>query len=143
MRPFHLAFPVHNLQSIREFYVDLLGCKVGRETDHWIDFDFFGHQLTAHKVDNVTTTSGSNTIDGDPVNVPHFGIVLEKSDWEKLADKLKQSHVTFQIPPKTRFKGEVGEQSTFFIKDPSGNSLEFKSVPSDEELFRPYEGGEG
>ena len=138
MRPFHLAFPVRNLETTRAFYVETLGCSVGRESDNWVDFNFYGHQVTAHKVDTVNSSSGINTVDGDPVNVPHFGIVLEKLDWERLAKKLESKGVEFQIKPKTRFEGQVGEQSTFFIKDPSGNSLEFKSVPGEEDLFKSY-----
>jgi len=124
---FHLAFPVSDLESTRRFYVDRLGCTVGRESAAWIDFNFFGHQITAHFSPQEARLVAANPVDGDQVPVRHFGVILEWDTWHALADKLKQQNAPFVIQPHVRFKGEVGEQATMFIKDPSGNALEFKS----------------
>ena len=132
---FHLAFPVADLSSTRHFYVDLLGCAVGRESQNWIDFDFFGHQITAHLSPQETRMTTANLVDGDEVPVRHFGVILEWDAWQALADKLKQQNTTFVIQPHIRFKGEVGEQATMFIKDPSGNALEFKSFQDMNRVF--------
>lgn len=132
--PFHLAFPVNELSDTRAFYEGLLGCSVGRESSRWIDFDFFGHQITAHLSD-TDTGAGHNAVDGDAVPVRHFGAVLGWSAWEALADRLTAADTTFLIPPRVRFAGEVGEQGTFFIKDPSGNALEFKSFRDPSRMF--------
>lgn len=134
LQPFHLAFPVHDLEAARQFYVGLLGCETGRESDRWIDFNFFGHQLVAHLAppeSNVTT----NPVDGEAVPVRHFGVILEWQQWEQLADRLKSAGVEFIIEPGIRFKGQVGEQATMFFKDPSGNALEFKSFRDFSQIF--------
>ncbi|HIB60584.1 MAG TPA: glyoxalase [Candidatus Marinimicrobia bacterium] len=135
IRPFHLAIPVHDLEIAREFYGDILGCSTGRESENWIDFNFFGHQLVTHLDKNMNISDSTNTVDGDRVPVPHFGIILKKKDWDTLAKKLSAANVDFIIEPRTRFKDNTGEQSTMFIKDPSGNALEFKSFQDDGHIF--------
>ncbi len=132
--PFHLAFPVDNLEEARRFYAGLLGCPVGRESDRWIDFDFFGHQITAHLSETGNATA-ANPVDGDAVPVRHFGAVLPWSRWQDLAATLAGHDVDFLIPPKTRFAGQPGEQGTFFVHDPAGNALEFKSFKDPSKLF--------
>ena len=135
IRPFHLAIPVHDLEIAREFYGDILGCSTGRESKNWIDFNFFGHQLVTHLDKNMNISDSTNTVDGDRVPVPHFGIILKKKNWDTLAKKLSAANVEFIIEPRTRFKDNTGEQSTMFIKDPSGNALEFKSFQDDGHIF--------
>ena len=136
MPPFHLAFPVTDLAATRFFFTDVLGCQVGREDDRWIDFDFFGHQITAHLVaPDALMSAPSNSVDGDSVPARHFGVVLAWDDWQRLADRLQGVGVTFLIEPRVRFAGQVGEQATLFITDPSGNALEFKSFRNPDQLF--------
>ncbi len=135
IRPFHLAIPVHDLEIAREFYGDILGCYTGRESENWIDFNFFGHQLVTHLDKSMNISDSTNTVDGDRVPVPHFGIILKKKNWDTLAKKLSAANVEFIIEPRTRFKDNTGEQSTMFIKDPSGNALEFKSFQDDGHIF--------
>ncbi|HEX4873724.1 MAG: VOC family protein [Sphingorhabdus sp.] len=135
LRPFHLAFPVHDLAAARLFYGDLLGCAEGRSSDHWIDFDLYGHQIVAHLDPAMTPRPIHNAVDGHDVPVPHFGIVLTMPQWEDLADRLKAAGVRFGIEPYVRFKGQVGEQATMFFTDPSGNALEFKAFADDSQLF--------
>jgi uncharacterized protein len=132
--PFHLAFPVRDLEEARHFYAGLLGCPTGRESDRWIDFDFFGHQIVAHLAspDHRVET---NRVDGEDVPVRHFGVILEWDQWQTLADKLKKARVKFVIAPGIRFKDQVGEQTTMFFKDPSGNALEFKSFRDASQVF--------
>lgn len=133
--PFHLAFPVSSLIDTREFYETLLGCSVGRTTERWIDFNFYGHQITAHLKPEEVRAAQKNEVDGDAVPVRHFGAILEWSDWEALAERLKAEDIDFIIEPHVRFKGEVGEQATMFFLDPSGNALEFKSFQDQEQIF--------
>lgn len=135
LRPFHLAIPVNHVEINRKFYRDILGCSEGRSSDHWVDFDFFGHQLVIHLKEATTDKSHSNPVDGKDVPIPHFGVVLEMEDFESLAEKLKMKGITFIIEPYIRFKGEVGEQATMFFKDPSGNALEFKAFKNLDQLF--------
>lgn len=135
MRPFHLAFPVHDLAAARAFYGELLGCREGRSSDRWIDFDLYGHQIVAHLSDDARPAGASNPVDGHDVPVPHFGVVLTMADWQALADRLTAAGVTFGIEPHIRFKGQVGEQATMFFRDPSGNALEFKAFADDAMLF--------
>ena len=132
---FHLAFPVHDLAEARRFYGDVLGCVEGRSSDAWIDFNFFGHQIVAHSVPQLTTRSASNSVDGHDVPVPHFGAILAMPDWLALADRLKAAGTDFVIAPHIRFKGEVGEQATMFFLDPSGNALEFKAFNDLNQVF--------
>ncbi len=136
---FHLAFPVADLAATRRFYVDLLGCGLGRASERWLDFDFFGHQITAHVVARVSDEGGgddgASDVDGDAVPVPHFGAILEWDQWHTLADRLSAAGVEFLIGPRTRFAGEIGEQATLFVRDPSGNALEFKTFRDDSRVF--------
>lgn len=131
---FHLAFPIRDVESTRRFYVELLGCAVGRSAERWIDFDLHGHQISAHVVE-AKANEGFNPVDGDRVPVPHFGLILEWSAWHALADRLRSHHVRFEIEPHIRFAGEIGEQATMFLRDPSGNALEFKSFRDDASVF--------
>lgn len=136
LRPFHLAFPVHDLATTRAFYRDVLGCGEGRSSAQWIDFDFFGHQLVAHLApDNVGRDAARNHIDGHGVPVPHFGVVLTLADFDAMAERLRGAGVTFEIEPYTRFKGQPGEQSTMFFRDPSGNAIEIKAFADLNQLF--------
>jgi extradiol dioxygenase family protein len=135
LRPFHLAFPVHDLAAARAFYGGVLGCPEGRSADHWIDFDLYGHQIVAHLDPQMRASGLTNPVDGHGVPVPHFGIVLEMSDWETLAARIEAAGVPFGIAPYVRFKGEPGEQATMFFRDPSGNALEFKAFADLGQLF--------
>lgn len=137
IRPFHIAFPVDDLAATRHFYGTVLGCPEGRSSDHWIDFDLFGHQIVAHYKPKPASTDAAHTnpVDGHDVPIPHFGVVLTQADWEALADRVRNAGVKFVIEPYTRFKGEVGEQSTMFFLDPSGNALEFKAFADLSQLF--------
>jgi len=132
---FHLAFPVHDLAAARSFYGDLLGCPEGRSSDEWVDFDFYGHQIVAHLSAEAAGHRETNAVDGDAVPVRHFGVILSLSDWGALADKLLRAGVRFIVEPHVRFKGEVGEQSTMFFLDPSGNALEFKAFADPSRVF--------
>ncbi len=134
MTPFHLAFPVDDLETARGFYHGLLGCRVGRESAAWIDFDFFGHQITAH-LSEESTAVRTNPVDTDQVPVRHFGAILSMTEWEALAARLRGADVTFLIEPHVRFKGEVGEQATMFVQDPAGNALEFKAFTDPARIF--------
>ena len=135
LRPFHLAFPVHDLAAARTFYRDVLGCGEGRSSDHWIDFDLGGHQIVAHLDPDARPQATSNAVDGHQVPVPHFGIVLGWDEWEALADRLRARETQFVIEPYIRFQGQVGEQATMFLFDPCGNALEFKAFKDMSQLF--------
>ena len=135
LRPFHLAIPVTNLEANRTFYRDVLGCEEGRSSDHWVDFNFFGHQLVIHLNEKAKVTNDSNPVDGHNVPVPHFGVVLTVEDFKAFAERLKALKINFIIEPYTRFDGLPGEQSTMFFKDPSGNALEFKAFKNLNQLF--------
>lgn len=135
MPPFHLAFPVLNIEDTRRFFVDVLGCKVGREAEKWIDFDFFGHQISAHVKPEECEAAATNGVDGDAVPVRHFGAVLEWSDWEALLKRVKAAGTEFIIEPRIRFEGQPGEQGIFFVKDPAGNAMEFKTFKNMDNLF--------
>jgi extradiol dioxygenase family protein len=135
MQPFHLAFPVRDLESTEHFFVDVLGCRVGRRAELWIDFDFWGHQISAHVRPEELRAAHTNEVDGDAVPVRHFGVVLTMEQWHELADRLQQRDVDFLIEPHVRFEGEPGEQATMFVLDPSGNALEFKAFADMGELF--------
>jgi extradiol dioxygenase family protein len=132
--PFHLAIPVDDLSAARRFYGELFGCPEGRSCAHWIDFDFFGHQLVAH-LDPGRKPLLYNPVDNQDVPVPHFGIVLPWDAWHELAARLRAANVRFEIEPGIRFRGEVGEQATMFLFDPSGNALEFKAFKDPTRLF--------
>ena len=133
-RPFHLALPVTDLDDTREFYTDTLGCSEGRTSTRWVDLDFFGHQVTLHLVDKLNDVA-TNAVDGDDVPARHFGVILTPPDWQTLANRLTEAGCEFIIEPHTRFAGQPGEQSTLFLKDPSGNALEFKSFGDDARIF--------
>ncbi len=135
MRPFHLAFAVHNLDEARQFYRNVLGCAEGRSSECWIDFDFYGHQIVTHLNADMLPQPNHNAVDGVSVPVPHFGVVLTMDQWRALADRVAAAGVAFGIPPQIRFAGEVGEQATMFFQDPSGNALEFKAFADDSMLF--------
>ena len=134
MRPFHLAFPVNDLATTREFYTEILGCKEGRSSDRWIDFDMYGHQVVAHLIDKVEDVQ-TNSVDGDDVPASHFGVILEMQQWNELSERLKGLGTKFIIEPHIRFKGEAGEQATMFFLDPCGNALEFKAFNDDKQIF--------
>jgi len=133
--PFHLAFPVHDLGAARRFYGELLGCPEGRSSDEWIDFDFYGHQIVAHLAPGEAGHRATNAVDGDAVPVRHFGVVLELDAWRALATRLEAAGIRFIVAPHVRFEGQVGEQSTMFFLDPSGNALEFKAFRDPSRLF--------
>ncbi len=135
LRPFHLAFPVHCLDAAREFYGGLLGCPEGRSSDQWIDFNLYGHQVVAHLAPEECNNVQTSEVDEQNVPVRHFGVVLEMSDWESLAQKLQEAGIDFVIEPYIRFKDQPGEQATMFFLDPSGNALEFKAFKSLDSLF--------
>ncbi len=140
LHPFHLAIPVNNLESALTFYHEKLGCPLGRSCEQWIDFDFFGHQLVVHLAPEEMNSEEKannrhNTVDGDEVPVRHFGMVLDWETWEQLQARLKKLRIHFFLEPKIRFEGDMGEQGTFFIKDPSGNALEFKAFKNQDQLF--------
>ncbi len=136
MPPFHLAIPVDNLEASRKFYRDILELTEGRSSDHWVDFDFFGHQLVIHlKEINSEEKESSNPVDGKNVPIPHFGLVLDMQTFKEFSEKLIQKNLTFIIEPYIRFKGQVGEQATMFFKDPAGNALEFKAFADMTQLF--------
>ena len=139
LRPFHLAFPVDDLTAARAFYGGVLGCGEGRSSDHWVDFDFFGHQLVAHLAPAPRDDAAANHVDGHEVPVPHFGVVLAPADWHALAARLEAAGTRFGIAPHTRFAGQTGEQSTMFFRDPAGNALEFKAFASDTMIFATQE----
>lgn len=135
LRPFHLAFPVHDLAAARAFYGGTLGCAEGRSSDQWIDFDLFGHQIVAHLDPAARAVAVENAVDGHAVPVPHFGVVLTMPDWQALSARVAAAGVRFGIAPHIRFEGQAGEQATMFFYDPSGNALEFKAFADDAMLF--------
>ncbi len=136
LSPFHLAIPVHDLAAARAFYGRVFGCREGRSSDSWVDFDLFGHQLVAHlDPARKAHVSVRNPVDGHDVPVPHFGVVLEWNQWHALAGRLQAAGAQFVIEPHIRFKGAVGEQATFFLYDPSGNAVEFKAFQDPTQLF--------
>ncbi|WDA41777.1 VOC family protein [Erythrobacter sp. BLCC-B19] len=133
--PFHLAFPVDDLAEARRFYGGVMGCGEGRSSEEWIDFDFHGHQIVAHLAPGKAGDRANTHVDGHGVPVPHFGLVLSMPDWEALADRLRAGAADFVIEPTIRFKGLPGEQATMFLRDPSGNALEFKAFADPASLF--------
>lgn len=133
--PFHLAFPVDDLAQARTFYGGLLGCREGRSSDHWVDFDFYGHQVVAHLSPEEARLARTNQVDGKEVPVRHFGVILEWDAWHQLAERLRAAGVRFIIEPGIRFPGQVGEQATMFLLDPAGNALEFKTFRDMSRIF--------
>lgn len=135
LRPFHLAIPVNDLAAAEHFYGQVLGCQQGRSSEHWIDWNFYGHQLVTHLVNAMPTAPSCNEVDSKAVPVPHFGVVLTMDDWRILADNVKDAGIAFVIEPYIRFAGEPGEQATMFFHDPAGNALEFKAFNDLSSLF--------
>lgn len=133
--PFHIAFPVDDLDAARHFYGGIIGCEEGRSSDQWIDFNLFGHQIVAHLKPGHVSSNHANPVDGHQVPVPHFGVVLPWAKWDALAERLRSHDVPFVIDPYIRFEGEVGEQATMFFLDPAGNALEFKAFKDISQLF--------
>ncbi|MFY8068576.1 MAG: VOC family protein [Flavobacterium sp.] len=132
---FHYPFKVKDIESTRKFYVDILGCKEGRSTESWIDFNFFENQLSAHVSDRIPALDYCGKVDGISVPIPHFGCLLDKSEFLMIQEKLESENIEFLVKPQTRYKGKVGEQMTMFVFDFSGNPLEFKSFSSNKEVF--------
>lgn len=132
---FHLAIPVDDLVAAEAFYGGLFGCERGRRSDTWIDFNFFGHQLVTHLAPEECGRAVSNTVDGKDVPCKHFGVILDEAEWSRLANRLTEAGTRFIIEPGVRFKGEPGEQGTFFLLDPAGNALEFKYFDDMTRLF--------
>ena len=132
---FHLAFPVTDLAETAHFYADVLGCKLGRRTEHWVDLDFYGHQLSAHLAEDAHTGEATNNVDGVDVPVRHFGAILQWDEFNALADRLQNQGIQFIIEPGVRFKERKGEQATMFFLDPSGNALEFKAFRDPAQIF--------
>ncbi len=135
LTPFHIAFPVDDLEAARGFYGEVLGCAEGRSAPDWIDFDLFGHQIVAHQAPPRAAADHSNPVDGHDVPVPHFGVVLDMERWRALAQRLQAAGVRFVVAPHIRFEGQVGEQATLFLHDPAGNALEFKGFADMDQLF--------
>ena len=135
LTPFHLAIPVDNISVCRKFYVEILGCEEGRSSDHWVDFDLFGHQLVIHYKEKTKDEIHINLVDGKNIPIPHFGVVLEWNIFHKFSNELITKGVEFVIEPYTRFKGQTGEQATMFFLDPAGNALEFKSFKDLNKIF--------
>ena len=133
--PFHIAIPVHNLQECRTFYHEILGCEEGRSSDHWVDFNLFGHQLVIHYKPKSEEALHTNPVDGKNVPVPHYGVVLPWETFESFSAQLQEKGIEFVIEPYIRFEGEVGEQATLFFLDPAGNALEFKAFRNIDQLF--------
>lgn len=135
LNPFHYAFKVRDLNATRAFYIQLLGCAEGRSTETWVDFDFFGHQLSAHVSTNLPELDYCGEVDGIRVPIPHFGCLLDPPQFEQVRQNLEDAGVDFVVKPQVRYAGQVGEQHTLFVLDPSGNPLEFKSFTRAEEAF--------
>lgn len=135
MNSFHYAFKVKDLKSTRQFYVDMLGCKEGRSTETWIDFDFFGHQLSAHISANMPKLDYCGLVDGIEVPIPHFGCVLTDEQFEQVQQIFENNNIDFMVKPQIRYENTVGQQKTMFVLDYSGNPIEFKSMKNEGELF--------
>ena len=134
LRPFHLAFPVDDLEKAKKFYVEVLGCTTGREKKESCVFKFFGHQIVAHVVPNMPQLS-KNPVDGKQIAAMHFGLVMEWDDWFELRDRFEKKGIEFIVGPYIRYEEQPGAQATMFISDPSGNHLEFKSFKDDTAIF--------
>ncbi|WP_104736393.1 VOC family protein [Hanstruepera ponticola] len=135
LSPFHIAIPVHNLNESRIFYRDILNCEEGRSSDHWVDFNLFGHQLVIHYKPKSKEELHTNAVDGKNVPIPHYGVVLPWDTFREFAEDLKNKGIQFIIEPYVRFEGQVGEQATMFFLDPAGNALEFKAFKDIDQLF--------
>ena len=135
LTPFHLAYHVTSLDEARAFYGGVLGCREGRSTDTWVDFDFFGHQISAHTTGRVTPTQNTGRVEDILVPMPHFGAILEWEQFDAVAGRIRAAGIGFVLEPRTRYAGQPGEQATMFVLDPSGNALEFKSFRHPEHVF--------
>ena len=135
LRPFHLAIPITDIHQAHNWYTNILDCTVGRQSEEWVDFNFFGHQLVAHLVSVKEDGTSTNPVDDEDVPSRHFGIIMQIEDWNGLVQHLKEKKIKFLIQPQIRFKGKAGEQSTFFILDPFGNALEFKAFQDDSQIY--------
>ena len=135
---FHLAFPVKDLNVTKDFYKKILNCKIGRESENWVDFNLYGHQIVAHLAPEECSDVSSNKVDEDQIPSRHFGVILDWHEWKELYKKLDLLKINFLLNPKIRFKNKSGEQGTFFLKDPSGNVLEFKTFKSDDDVFKKF-----
>ena len=142
MRPFHLAFPVTDLLRTERFYVDILGCSIGRRTESTINFNLHGHQIVCHLVQEMPDMSDNGRVDGKQVPPFHFGLVMEYTQWHSFRDELLAKDIDFRLKPHIRYPGRVGEQATLFLNDPSGNAIEFKSFKVEERLFATADGAE-
>jgi extradiol dioxygenase family protein len=137
MSPFHLAFAIDDIEAARRFYGGVLGCAVGREAANWIDFDFFGHQISAH-LSREPRAGDRSTVDGVFVPLHHFGVLLPWNAWETLSGRLAAADWPFELTPRVRYEGEPGEQGTFFVKDPAGNALEFKAYRNPDAVYASH-----
>ena len=135
MPAFHYAFKIKDIQSTRDFYVDILGCKEGRSTEQWIDFDFFGHQLSAHISTNIPDLDYCGLVDGVSVPIPHFGCLLNIEQFKTVEEKLKAANINFIVAPQVRYEGKPSQQLTMFVLDFSNNALEFKVFKDEGEVF--------
>jgi hypothetical protein len=135
MNPFHYAFKVKDIQSTKDFYITILGCKQGRFTENWIDFNFFGNQLSAHVSTNIPAPDYCGTVDGVKVPIPHFGCILSIHQFEDVKNKLEKATCKFIVKPQIRYKDLKGEQLTMFTEDFSGNPIEFKAFKNPDEIF--------
>lgn len=135
MTPFHFAFKIKDIESTRKFYTQILGCKEGRSTEHWIDFDFFGHQLSAHVSQQIPELDYCGKVDGVSVPIPHFGCLISNEQFEAITERLIKNDIAFIVPPQTRYEGQPGEQKTLFVLDYSNNPIEFKSFKNEDEIF--------
>lgn len=135
MSTFHYAFKVTDIETTRKFYMEILGCAEGRSTETWIDFNFFGNQLSAHLSNTIPESDYCGKVDGVNVPIPHFGCLLEKEVFGAIQEKLELAKIEFIVKPQMRYKGEIGEQLTMFVFDFSGNAIEFKSFSNEDEIF--------
>lgn len=135
MNPFHFAFKVKDIESTRNFYTSILGCKEGRSTEHWIDFDFFGHQLSAHVNQQIPEPDYCGKVDGASVPIPHFGCIINDQQFEDVKNRLTENNISFIVSPQVRYEGQPGEQKTMFVLDFSNNPIEIKSFKNEKEVF--------
>lgn len=135
LRPFHLAFPIKDIETTRRFYTGVLGCIEGRSTQRWIDFDFYGNQISAHVADIDRSNEPTSTVDSVQVPLKHFGAIIKWDEFDSLVKRLRENKVEFVIEPQVRYEGKPGEQATMFFKDPSGNAIEFKAFKNEDEVF--------
>ena len=135
LHPFHFTIPVTDISAAIKYYTETIGCKLGRKSRDWVDFNFFGHQLVAHLVPAIETIISTNSVDGENVPCRHFGVIMSIDDWNNYLNKLNEKEIKYSIPPQVRFKNKIGEQNTFFLQDPFGNCLEFKAFKNNNEIF--------